>query len=129
MMMKFNTSIFNRKFIKFLLIGLLNTGITYILYLVFLPFTTYEVSYTLSYVIGIITSYIFNSSMVFRSKLTLLKFIKYPLVYIVQFFLNWIILKLAVNYFNIHTKFAPVIVMVITIPITFALSKLILEKK
>lgn len=121
--------ILKKQFIRFAFIGLLNTGITYTLYLVFLTFSSYDVSYVISYVSGIVVSFFFNTSFVFKTKISILKFLKYPIVYAVQFILNWIVLKVSVNYFGVHTKAAPLIVIIISIPITYALTKFILEKK
>ncbi|WP_430125571.1 GtrA family protein [Paenibacillus solani] len=121
--------ILKKQFIRFAFIGLLNTGITYALYLVFLGFFSYQIAYAVSYISGIIISFFFNTSFVFRSRISILKFLKYPLVYVVQFILNWIVLKISVNYFGIHIKLAPLIVIIISIPVTFALTKFILEEK
>ncbi|MNW40846.1 GtrA-like protein [compost metagenome] len=119
----------NKEFLKFIISGGINTLATYGLYLLFLFVWEYEVSYTISYILGIFLSYFLNTSFVFKEKVTLLKFIKFPFVYLVQYLLNMVILLLLVEYIKLPAEIVPVIVIIITLPITYLLSKYIIKKK
>lgn len=118
----------NKEFIKFLIVGVINTFSSYVIYLMFITFMTYNVSYTLSYFCGIVISYILNSVFVFKVNLTLKNAFKFPLVYIVQYLLNIILLNVFVKYTIINEVFAPILIIIISVPLTFVLSKIILKK-
>ena len=57
------------QFGRFVAAGLLNTALTYVIYLSGLWFLSYTWAYTLSYAAGIVMSFILNGKWVFRSKL------------------------------------------------------------
>lgn len=118
--------ILNKQFIYFTIIGCLNTGLTYFSYILLLNFFSYSFSYFISYILGIVFSFILNSKVVFKTQITLWKFIKYPIVYITQFILNWLFLYILVDKLDINKQLAPLIVTVVSIPVTFLLSKIIL---
>jgi len=117
----------NNEFYKFCIIGFLNTFFTYLLYLLLLNFISYRISYTVTYLAGIVFSFVFNAKYVFRAEITFLKFIVYPVVYLVQFLINYFVLYYCVERINIDEKFAAIVVIILAIPITFVLSKFILK--
>lgn len=119
----------NKPIVRFLVGGALNTGVSYLVYLVFLNFWSYHISYTLSFVAGIVFSYFYNSKLVFNSTISWQKMLKYPLVYLVQYMLNLLLLYLLIDNLNINDKVAPLIATIAVIPVTFVLSKLILTDK
>ncbi|MFF5993861.1 GtrA family protein [Lysinibacillus sp. KU-BSD001] len=118
----------NKEFFRFLIVGGINTVTTYIIYALFLLFLEYNFAYIISYVSGIIVSFILNGKFVFKVHLTLEKAIKFPLVYVVQYMINFLVLNFLIKQLAIHELIAPVIVIIISIPITFILSKVILKK-
>lgn len=112
---------------KFFAVGLMNTLITYLSYLVFLLLFNYSIAYLLSYILGIVVSFVLNSKMVFQTKMTVMKFIQYPLVYIAQFLLGLGLLNVIVSTIGVSEQIAPLIVTIVSIPVTFVISKLILS--
>ena len=116
-----------KEYSSFLLCGAANTVLTYALYAMFLLLMSYKLSYSLAYICGIVVSYYLNSEFVFKEPVSLLKFLKYPAVYIVQYLLGIIILYICVDVFGISKWLAPVVVIVISLPVTFGLSKLIIK--
>lgn len=118
-----------KKFIVFLFGGLSNTVITYILYYLFINFFSYKISYTLAYLIGILYSYLFNSIIVFKSTISLFKFLKYPSIYIIQYLLSITIIYVSIEFFYINKNYAPIISIILLIPVSFMLNKLYLNKK
>ncbi len=121
--------LFEREFIRFLLAGGINAIFSYGMYLVLLLIVRYEAAYTVSYIFGIILSYYLHSILVFRKKMKLLTFLSYPIVYIIQYGLNIVLLKLLVDIAGITTIAAPILVICITIPVTFLVSRFILSYK
>jgi len=119
----------NKEFLKFLVSGGINTLATYLMYLLLLLFYNYSISYSISYVAGIFLSYYLNSVFVFKEKISFRKFLKFPLVYIVQYLINMLLMYILVEYVQMYAQIVPLVAMVITVPITFLLSKMIIKSK
>lgn len=115
--------------LRFLIAGGLNTAIGYALYLLMLPWIRYEIAYAIAYVLGIGTSYLLNAIFVFRRPLSMKAAFAFPLVYAVQLVLGSILLKILVDWMGIPEQFAPLIVVVLSLPMTFLLSRRIVNGK
>ncbi len=116
-----------KKFVKFIAVGLGGTIFSYFCYLLLLNFLTYQQSYFISYALGIVYSYIFNSRFVFKAGLSIKKFLIFPSVYILQYLFSALGLFWLVDKLHLNASYAPIVVSVVTIPITFVVSKLVLE--
>jgi putative flippase GtrA len=117
----------NREFNRFLIVGAINTLTGYVLYVALLAITSYTLSYTISYVLGIFISYYLNSRFVFRTELKLTKAIQYPLVYLAQYVLGIILLRVFVELLGVSEVLSPALIILITVPVTYLLNKLILK--
>lgn len=115
--------------LRFLIAGGLNTAVGYGLYLLMLPWIRYEIAYAIAYVLGIGTSYLLNATFVFRQPLSLKAAFAFPLVYAAQLILGSVLLKVLVDWMGIPKQFAPLIVVVLSLPITFLLSRRIVSGK
>ncbi len=116
------------EFLKFVLVGLANTGLTYLLYAALAIVLPYTLAYSITYVLGIVFSYLVNSLFVFKERLSFAKAFQFPLVYLVQYLVNVLLLKLLVELLGVHKLIAPVLIIAVTIPITFFLSRKIIKK-
>lgn len=116
----------NLEFNLFIIVGAINTVLTYFIYLFFLSVLAYSVAYTLSYVIGIFLSYYLNSRFVFKTKLSLKKAFHYPIVYIVQYFFGLFLLYFFVSFLKISELLAPALIILLTIPVTYFFSRFII---
>ncbi|NWA24131.1 GtrA family protein [Pseudomonas gingeri] len=116
-----------RKWAVFLMGGLLNTAITYGIYLLLGLFLTYQVAYVIAYACGIGFSYLFNSQVVFQVKRTWIGFVLYPLVYLIQYVLSASILHFMVERLAISKEIAPLLIVVLLTPVTYLLSKTLLH--
>lgn len=116
-----------KEFGKFILFGVVNLVLTYIVYLSLGLFLPYPAAYTGSYVCGIFISYVLNARYVFRERLKVSKALQYPLVYLVQYILGIGVLYLLVELAHIHSSLAPLAVPVVTIPATFAMSRYLIK--
>lgn len=121
--MKFNRN----EFFKFIFFGGINTVLTYAIYVVFLLFLIYPVAYSLAYFLGIFISYYLNSRFVFKRDVRLVKAFQYPLVYLVQYLLGVSLLSVLIEIFSLNKFIAPALVIMITIPVTFFLSRFIIK--
>ena len=116
-----------KELFRFLLVGGLNTLISYSLYLLFLGVLPYLAAFTLSYIMSIFTSYVLQAKFVFKSKIRLSAAIQFPLLYITLYFITAGLLYICVKFLSIDVILAPLLVLVITVPISFILSRLIIK--
>lgn len=116
-------------FTRFLASGAFNTLVTYALYLALLNIMNYKTSYTITYLFGILLSYILNRHFVFKSTAGARSILLYPLVYLAQYLVSLGVLWLWVDYLHLNEKAAPIIAVIITIPLTYLLSKAIFSNK
>jgi putative flippase GtrA len=115
--------------LKFLVAGGLNTGLTYLVYLAALTIVPYVAAYTIAYIAGIGISYILNTYFVFKEKVTIRKALAFPLVYLVQYLAGAGLLVVFVKWVYIPETYAPLLVVVATLPLTFYLSKRVIKFK
>ncbi len=99
------------------------------MYAVLLLFFPYLVSYSVAYLVSIFISYFLNSKFVFNEELRIRKALKYPLVYVNQYVLGALSLYLLVHFLKINKLVAPLLVVVLTIPVTYFLSRRIVRGK
>lgn len=119
----------NREFFRFVFWGGVNTLAGYLVYAFLLWFLPYLISYSVAFIFSIFVSYVLNSKFVFKQELELRKAIKYPVVYVNQYVLGAVSLYLLVHFLAISKLVAPLLVVVLTIPVTYFLSRRILRGK
>lgn len=111
------------RWIRFIIGGGLNTAVAYISYLALSHFLNYQLSFMIAYIIGIVFSYFFNVKTVFRATPSLKGFLTYPLVYVVQYAISALVLGIFVEKFGFSKILSPLLVSIITLPLTYLLSK------
>ncbi len=114
--------------IRYLLAGGLNTATTYAVYLLLLPLIGYAVAYTVTYAGGIFFAYYLSARFVFRRPLNWRHALQYPLVYLLQYGLGITLTTLLVEGAGVNAEFVPPLVIVLTLPFTFLLSRWIIKK-
>ena len=112
---------------RFLAGGVINTGFTYGLYYLLQKLFFYQIAYAIAYASGIIFSYWFNAHIVFKTPLSWKGLFTYPLVYVVQYCLSALLLGFFIERLNITQQIGPLLVLVLTIPLTFFMSRWILR--
>jgi len=115
--------------IKFIIVGGINTLNYYIVYLILLKLLgiNYLVSHISGFIVSFIISYYLNCYFVYKVTPTLRKFIKFPLTQLVNMGMQTLLLYVFVQWFHISSVIAPFAGLIITIPITFVLSKYLLK--
>lgn len=121
--------ILEKPILRFLIGGVINTGVSYSCYLLLKIIFSYQLAYALSYIIGIVFSYWFNTKLVFSVPMSWRGFFAYPLVYVVQYLLSALMLEGIVVRLSIKDSVAPLLVTVLMVPVTFSISKFILNWK
>lgn len=116
------------KVLRFLGAGAGNTVVTYLLYLGLIRVINYNIAYAICYVVGIVFSYWLNLRFVFKTSGSLTKFVLYPVVYLMQFLFGILILNLIVQQLHMPKEYAPIAIIFLTLPVTYLLSKAILEQ-
>lgn len=111
---------------RFLAGGALNTGSTFVLYWLLLLVVEYRIAYAISFVTGILLSYVINTKFVFRTNHSLRKVILFPLVYLATYLAGAMVLDISVSRFGVDARLAPFISICATLPLTYLLSKLVL---
>ena len=115
--------------IKFVIVGGMNTLNYYIVYLCLLKLLkmNYLVSHISGFIISFVISYYLNCYFVYKVTPTWSKFLKFPLTQVVNMGMQTLLLYIFVQWFGISSVIAPFAGLIITIPITFVLSKYILR--
>ena len=116
------------EFFRFLLVGVSNTLVAYVVYLLLLPFLPYLYAYSLSYCVAVVNSYFMNVFFVFKKKVSLHSFLQFPFVYVIQYFLGVSILWLLVGKLGVPPAWAMAAVIIVTVPINFLASRFVLKK-
>lgn len=117
----------NKEFIRFVLFGGVNTLLGYLIYVILLIFLNYKVSFTITYVSSIFISYYLNSKFVFYRKASLKKGLLYPSVYLIQYLTCMLLLHIFVEILNLSKFIAPILAVLLTVPVTFFLSRSIIK--
>lgn len=117
-----------KEFGRFLVVGCLNTAFAYSLYFLFNLFMHYQAAYALAYIAGIFFSYWLNTRWVFKTAMTWKSFFAFPLVYVFQYGVNAILLHVLVETFHLSEWLSPFLVIIVSIPVTFALSRFVIKK-
>jgi putative flippase GtrA len=115
------------EFARFILCGGVNTVLTYTIYVVCLLFMPYRLAYTFTFACGIMSSYFLNARFVFRQKLKWSKALQYPVAYLLQYFVGLALLYCLVELAHVSKFFAPFLVLLATIPLTFVMNRRVLK--
>ncbi|AMO53349.1 TPA: flippase GtxA [Staphylococcus aureus] len=115
--------------LKFIIVGGINTLNYYVVYLLLLKLLhiEYMISHITGFIVAFVISYYLNCYFVYRVKPTWRKFISFPITQIVNISLQTVLLYVFVSWLNLTAEIAPFAGLIITIPITFILSKWILK--
>ncbi|HCT5841479.1 TPA: flippase GtxA [Staphylococcus aureus] len=115
--------------LKFIIVGGINTLNYYVVYLLLLKLLhiEYMISHITGFIVAFVISYYLNCYFVYRVKPTWRKFISFPITQIVNVSIQTVLLYVFVSWINLPAEIAPFAGLIITIPITFILSKWILK--
>ncbi|MFD9304526.1 GtrA family protein [Streptomyces sp. NPDC060048] len=112
--------------VRFALVGGVNTGTFFVLYLLLHPFMPYFAAYSLAFVLAMVGSFFMNTYFTYRTRPTWKKFLLFPLTNITNYVIQSAGLYALVTWADMNTKIAPLVAAVLAIPFTFVLSRKIL---
>ena len=108
---------------RFLLGGASTTLVSYAVYLVLLAFLPYLAAYWIAYAVGVAWSYLANTLFVFRQRPSLARALAFPLVYAIQLAAGSLLMIVLVQHLGLPAKVAPLLVVVLTLPLTYVASR------
>lgn len=116
-----------QKWFRFVMGGIVNTGFTYVIYLLMRGLMGYQCAYFLAYVIGVVFAYWFNATIVFKVPLQWKSFFSYPLIYIAQYAISALLLGMLVYRMGFNEMLAPLVVAVLMVPVAYLLNAKVLR--
>lgn len=113
------------QFIKFAIVGLSNTAISLLVYYALLWLgSNYFIANTVAWIVSVFNAFYWNNKYVFKNGNSYIKaLIRTYMSYGVSFLLGSTILVILIEYFGVSEKLAPILVLVITIPLNFLMNK------
>ena len=113
------------QFIKFAIVGLSNTAISLVVYYALLWLgSNYFIANTVAWIVSVFNAFYWNNKYVFKNGNSYIKaLIRTYMSYGVSFLLGSTILVILIEYFGVSEKLAPILVLVITIPLNFLMNK------
>lgn len=112
-------------FARFLVSGGVNTAVTYVAYLLLLKEFSYTVAFSIAYAMGILLAFVMSRYFVFQSHRGATSAILFPFIYAIQYVISLCVIWLWVEKIGFYASLAPLASIVITIPITYVLSKVL----
>lgn len=117
------------EFGRFLVAGAINTTLSFSLYFIFNLFVHYQLAYWLAFVGGILFSFWLNSRWVFRTGMKWSTFFAFPLVYLFQYVFGAAMLHLLVEMLGMSEWWSPLLVIALSVPVTFVMSRFVFKGK
>lgn len=123
MLEKLRRTVAGNELLRFVLVGGLNTGVTFVLFMALGWVMPAPAAYTVTYVLGIGLSYALNSLFVFQTDMSVRTALRFPLVYLVQYLYGLAVISVLTGWLHVPNAVAIVVVIVTGIPLTFVLSR------
>ncbi len=119
----------NTQVSRFILTGGLNTSNYYLAYLLLISKWEYMYAHLSAFILSAFISYFVSTIYTFDQCLSFKKFILFPLTFLPNLIISSAVTYFFVNYQIINQTFASLIAMILAIPITFVVTKLIITGK
>lgn len=124
-----NVNRLNTEFIRFVVVGVINTAVYYGIYLFFHNF--FSVSYLIAHLIGFFislnVSFFLNNYVTYKTKPSWKTYFMYPLTQLVNFSVSTALIYVFVEFFHVSSNIAPFAALLFTVPITFLVTGKILK--
>lgn len=118
-----------REFNAFFIVGVVNTGVYYSLYLggLHLMQLQYVIAHFTAVIISMAVSFLLNSYFTFHVKPTWKKFFLFPVTQLVNIGVTFLVLFVLVEWLHLNSSIAPLAALVVTVPITFVVTGRVLK--
>lgn len=111
---------------RFGVVGLVNTGVYFLLYVLILRVAPYLVAHLAAALVSMVGSYFLNCFFTFRTHPTLGTFLLFPLSNVTNFAVTSIGLYLLVGVLHLNKIVSPLLAASVAVPITFLVARAIL---
>lgn len=112
--------------VRFGLVGVVNTGTYYGLYLLVGRWVPYIVAHVLAFALSMVGSFFLTSYFTYRTRPTWKKFLLFPLTNAANFVITTVGVYVLVGLVGVDSTYAPLIAAAAAIPVTFVLSRTIM---
>ncbi|WOP19838.1 GtrA family protein [Raineyella sp. LH-20] len=112
--------------VKFCLVGVVNTGVYYGVYLVVLRFLPYPVAHLIGWTVSVVVSYLLNCVFTYRVRPTWRKLLVYPLSSLPNVLFTTFGVVLLIEVFHVGERLAPLIAGLAAVPFSYLLARLLL---
>ncbi len=113
-------------FIKFCLVGVVNTLVSYVVYLGLRLLLPYLLAHVLGWAVGVVVSFLLNCRFTYRVKPTWRGFALFPLSSIPNIVLSSAGVLLMVEVFGWDQRIAPLVATALAVPISYGIARTIL---
>ncbi|API93036.1 GtrA family protein [Virgibacillus pantothenticus] len=120
-----------REFLKFIIIGVVNTINYYAVYLLLhLVFDVYYLAaHITGFMVSLVGSFFLNTYFTFKVKPTWGKFLKFPITQLFNFSVTSLFVFVFTELFHVDSKITPLLAVFITVPMTFVITGKILKRR
>ncbi|MBG0853560.1 GtrA family protein [Streptomyces spinoverrucosus] len=115
--------------LTFAVIGVINTGTYYGLYLLFLPHMPYLAAHVVATALSMTGSFFLNTYFTYRTRPTWRKFLLFPLTNATSFVVTTAGVYVIVDVLHAGNRLAPLIASMAAIPVTFVVARMIMLPK
>ncbi|GGQ69175.1 GtrA family protein [Couchioplanes azureus] len=115
--------------VKFAVVGVINTGTFYVLYLALHTWLPYYPAFVIAFLISMVGSFFLNTYITYRTRPTWRKFLLFPLTNLTNFVVTSVGVFVLVEWFGTGERIAPLAAAAAAIPVTFLLSRRILTHR
>ncbi|MEA5153640.1 GtrA family protein [Raineyella sp.] len=112
--------------VKFCLVGVVNTGVYYGVYLLLFRLMPYVAAHLIGWTVAVVVSYLLNSWFTYRVRPTWLKLLVYPLSSLPNVLFTTFGVVLLVEVLGVGKGIAPLIAGLAAVPVSYLLAKLLL---
>ena len=113
----------NLYLIRFIILGLINTTLTYFLYLIFLFLLPYVWAFSITYLFGLTISYFLSSYWVFKKNIAIKSGMYFLIYHLSNYLVNIMALWIFIDLIGLSEKIAPLIAIALLTPIFYLISK------
>lgn len=115
-----------RQIATFAVVGVVNTGLYYGLYLLLLTRLPYLLAHVLAFLLSMVGSFFLNARFTYRTRPTWRKFLLFPLTNAANFAITTAGVYVIVDVLRAGSRFAPLLASAAAIPVTFVVSRWIM---
>jgi putative flippase GtrA len=117
-----------REVVLFLVVGVSNTLLTYVVYLALLQIVHYAWAFTGAFLLGLLFTGLMNIRVTFGHHHTVAAWIVFSAYYGLYYLFALLLLRVLIDGIGIDAQFAPLVMLPVVVPINFVMTRLIVHR-